>query len=566
MVSSAPTASDEDDGKAAREVTSTRKKLEDDPLIGRVLDARYRIEGVLGAGGVGVVYRAVHTGLRRPVALKVLRHGFEELASLRRRFEREARILSQLNHPNIVGLTDYGICDDMPYLVMELLEGRSLADLIDEDGPPDPAVALDIVRGIVRGLAFAHGRSVLHRDLKPGNVFLQALPDEPHHPKLLDFGLAKIYADEEGAEDEPTLTKAGTIIGTPAYMAPEQAAGSAVDARADVYAAGVLLFELLTGRPPFMEERRSDLFRSHMVDPVPDPASFRAGLMLHDDLQALLLRALEKEPADRYADGSELLAAFDALPIGAARIESGVEEPTGSRSLVDARRAEPAPSPSRVPLYAGLAVLLLLAGLALWWRGQDEEPAPAPEPDQVVTLPETSVTPVTPEVVTAPDPVPTPPEPAPDPDPGGEERFAIGDDPFAAPLPAELARLAQRLEGGDSLDREAHRAMRIYQRLHPDDPRPSLLLGRDFVRHNAWPQAIERYELSLVRGDSARGDPQMFEDLLEAVRSDRNGDEAGDAIARIYGAEAVEPVRVELARSETRPIRQRLRALLRKLQ
>ncbi len=188
-------------------ITSVRKKLgEDDPLIGRVLDARYRIEGVLGAGGVGVVYRAEHTGLRRPVALKVLRHGFEDVSSLRRRFEREARILSQLSHPNIVALTDYGICEGMPYLVMELLEGLSLADFIDDGGAPDPHVALDIARGVLRGMAFAHGRGILHRDLKPGNVFLQSLPDEPHHPKLLDFGLAKLYIDDEGGEGEPTLT------------------------------------------------------------------------------------------------------------------------------------------------------------------------------------------------------------------------------------------------------------------------------------------------------------------------------------------------------------------------
>ncbi|MCA9609964.1 MAG: serine/threonine protein kinase, partial [Myxococcales bacterium] len=224
---------DDDEAPSSRML---RRIAADDPLIGRVLDQRYRIETVLGAGGVGVVYRAEHTGLRRPVALKVLRHGFEENPHLRRRFEREARVLSQLSHPNVVALTDYGIADGLPFLVMELLEGRTLEDLLEEEGPPAPRVALDIVRAVVRGLAFAHDRSVLHRDLKPGNVFLQSLPDDPHHVKLLDFGLAKLLVDEETSSgEEPTLTKAGTIVGTPAYMSPEQASGGRVDPRSDVY-------------------------------------------------------------------------------------------------------------------------------------------------------------------------------------------------------------------------------------------------------------------------------------------------------------------------------------------
>src|SRR5690606_36548179 len=199
---------DDDDGPRSRML---RRISVDDPLIGRVLDQRYRIETVLGAGGVGVVYRAEHTGLRRPVALKVLRHGFEENAHLRRRFEREARVLSQLSHPNVVALTDYGIADGMPYLVMELLEGRTLEDFLEEEGPPPARIALEIVRAVVRGLAFAHDRGVLHRDLKPGNVFLQALPDDPNHVKLLDFGLAKLLFDEDNQSGEdPTLTKTGT--------------------------------------------------------------------------------------------------------------------------------------------------------------------------------------------------------------------------------------------------------------------------------------------------------------------------------------------------------------------
>ncbi len=538
-------------------ITSVRKKLgEDDPLIGRVLDARYRIEGVLGAGGVGVVYRAEHTGLRRPVALKVLRHGFEDVSSLRRRFEREARILSQLSHPNIVALTDYGICEGMPYLVMELLEGLSLADFIDDGGAPDPHVALDIARGVLRGMAFAHGRGILHRDLKPGNVFLQSLPDEPHHPKLLDFGLAKLYIDDEGGEGEPTLTKAGTIIGTPAYMAPEQAAGGTVDARADVYAAGVLLFELLTGRPPFVEDRRSDLFRSHMVEPVPDPASMRPGLVLSRELQELLLTALAKEPVDRPADCKELLERFDALPEMAARMESGAIEPRREQTLIEARRAPPKPPPTRIRWVLVAAAAMLLLGGAYWLSKRTPAPTPPPVPIAQPTMPDPIVPPEPIEPVQAVEP----------PEPVVPVEVVAPADPFDEALPRELAALQSRLERSTTLDREVHRAMRVYQRLHPDDARPSLLLGRDFVRHNAWPQAIERYELSLVRNENARNDPQMLTDLLEAATSDRYQEPASAAIHRIFGERAIERVRVALAGSENRRVRTRLRALLERLE
>ena len=292
---------------------------EDDPRIGRVLDGRYRIVALLGTGGIGAVYRAEHAALGRFVAVKVLLEDFSELAELQRRFVREAKALSALSHPHIVPVIDFGL-EPEPYLVMELLEGRTLEDLL-RDGLLAPARALDIARQVLRGLAFAHARGVAHRDLKPANVFLQALPDADDHVRLLDFGLAKFLDDERGAMDA-TLTKVGMIFGTPAYMAPEQATGERADARADVYSAGILLYELLTGRRPFNDPTRAELLRAHLLTRPPAAAETRPGLVLSAGLEALLERALAKNLTERFADGGEMLAALDALPPPAATIDA----------------------------------------------------------------------------------------------------------------------------------------------------------------------------------------------------------------------------------------------------
>ena len=519
-------------------------------MIGRVLDARYRIEEVLGTGGVGVVYRAVHTGLHHDVALKVLRHGYEDIEMLRRRFQREAKVMSQLNHPNIVGLTDYGIADGVPYLVMELLIGRSLDDLLDDEGPPDPAVTVEITRAVVRGLAFAHEQGVLHRDLKPGNVFLQRLPDDPHHVKLLDFGLAKILDDGlDDGSNEPTITKAGTVIGTPAYMAPEQGAGQRVDARADVYSAGVLLFELLSGDPPFEADRRADLLRAHMVSPVPDPAAMRPGLILSRELQALLLKALAKEPADRFQNAAEMLEALDALPESAAALESAQSEPTHSSRAPTLRDAlEPdrrKPARPKLWLVAALVVGALAALVWLVARGLTADPEPEPRVE-TPTPPPPEVMELSEVVVETVEETPPPPR----------------TNPFDVELPPELAGLAERVQASESLDREAHQEMRIYQRLHPEDPRPSLLLAHDFVERGAWTQALERYELAQNRNPDARRDPRMLEDFIRAAQIERLHDEASERIARIFGSDAIPAIEEALARSEDRPKRRRLRRLL----
>ena len=283
-----------------------------DPFVGRVLDGRYEIVERLGEGGVGLVYRAKDAKVGRQVAIKVLQQHAADVPEWRQRFEREAKVLYALDHPNIVKVTDSGIDNGLPYLVMELLQGKTLADLIDEGPLPAPR-ALDIARQLLRGLAFAHERGIVHRDLKPANAFLQALPDQADHVTLLDFGMAKFLEGSSSRSLVDNLTQTGTIFGTPSYMSPEQGRAEPVDARSDVYAAGAILFELLTGRTPFAGESLHDKMRAHLVEPIPSLADARPDLSIAASLQPVVDRSMAKKAASRFPDAASMLAAVEAI-------------------------------------------------------------------------------------------------------------------------------------------------------------------------------------------------------------------------------------------------------------
>src|SRR5882672_2949435 len=216
-------------------------------MIGTDLDGRYRIEAELGSGGAGTVYRALHLERQTKVAVKVLRPELASSVELRHRFAREARALTALSHPNIVSVVDSGVASDTAFLVMELLEGETLSARLKR-GALSVTAALVIMRQLLSALGFVHEQKLVHRDVKPANIFLQAEGDGRDRVRLLDFGLAKFLAPEALG---PSLTRAGQVFGTPSYMAPEQIAGQQADPRTDVYAAGIVLFEMLAGRVPF---------------------------------------------------------------------------------------------------------------------------------------------------------------------------------------------------------------------------------------------------------------------------------------------------------------------------
>jgi eukaryotic-like serine/threonine-protein kinase len=302
--------------------------------VGEIIDSRYRIIGLLGRGGMGSVYRAEHVHLRRVVALKLLHPDAVGSAEVARRFEREALATGIIDHPNIVTASDFGrLPDGSLYLAMELLAGTSLGDILADQPRLEPGRALRIVRHVLRGLLYAHAAGIVHRDVKPDNVVVVAQPDDPDFAKILDFGIAKFLDDAAQHADSAGLTQIGTTIGTPIYMAPEQALGRPVDGRADLYAVTVMLFELLTGRTPFVADDMLELLSLHVGGAAPSLREVAPDLDVPDSLEELVVRGLAKRPADRIATAEEYLAAIDAV---LAELEAGPGRPRPALSLTSA--------------------------------------------------------------------------------------------------------------------------------------------------------------------------------------------------------------------------------------
>jgi serine/threonine protein kinase len=285
-------------------------------MVGVTLAGRYVLEARLARGGMASVYLARHTLIGRHVAIKLLRRDLCHDPVQRDRFLREARACNRIDHENIVQITDFGEGDDgRIFLVMEYLPGESLHHRIGR-GILSPSRALDIAGQIAAGLARAHQTGVIHRDLKPDNILLLP-PSEPggrDRVKVLDFGIAKLL-------DQPALTAADKIFGTPGYIAPEYAAGSALDARADLYSLGVVLYEMVTGRLPFEAASPAELLVKHMLHPPIPPRTFQPDLP--DELERFILRLLVKNPDQRFRDAFHLLEELERVrpALETARVE-----------------------------------------------------------------------------------------------------------------------------------------------------------------------------------------------------------------------------------------------------
>ena len=293
-----------------------------DDLIGTTLNSTYAVERLLGEGGMGRVYLAQHTRItQKRVAVKVLHNEFAGSSQVLARFQREAEAAASISHPNVVTVLDVDVTPrGMPYLVCEYLEGVDLSDHLKEVKRLDVVDAVSITRQLCRGLAAAHARGVIHRDLKPPNVFLVGDFSKGAPPKLfakvLDFGLSRFHA----SEGEQNLTKTGFIMGTPTYMAPEQARGQRVDQRADVYGLGTILYTVLTGRAPFDEETPQATILAVLNSEPPRPRSLVSSIPPH--LELVIERAMAKNPDNRYPDMAAFEAALDALPSAAASSDS----------------------------------------------------------------------------------------------------------------------------------------------------------------------------------------------------------------------------------------------------
>lgn len=321
-----------------------------DPLVGHTLDGKYRLEERLGIGGMGTVYRARHLLIDRPVAVKVLNQRFVEDEAARTRFRREARAAGRLQHTNAVTVTDFGeSADGYVYLVMELLEGRTLRDVLAKEAPLDAARSVSLMMQISAAVAAAHEAGIIHRDLKPANIFIVQRADVPAVVKVLDFGIAKLAAEAFEEDDPLTLTQVGAMIGTPRYMSPEQCDGAELTPAADVYSLGVILYEMLTGTVPFSGSTPLSIAMKHTAEIPRNPRDFVS--TIPPALEQMVLHTLAKRPQDRPANAAEfrkeLLATAERLGLENAALTSspnmaalrdvGTESPSG-RLVIDISR------------------------------------------------------------------------------------------------------------------------------------------------------------------------------------------------------------------------------------
>ncbi len=374
---------------------------------GRVVDGRYRIGQRLGHGGFGAVYAAAHTGTGQPVALKVLNVALSaDNAAIVRRFWQEAQVTARLRHANTVRVFDVGQTEEGAfYLTMELLEGKTLQQRLDDEGPLQEDAAVRLGIEVLKSLQEAHAAGLVHRDLKPANLMLCA-GDTPDQPvvKVVDFGIARTA--------DSSLTKTGAALGTPAYMSPEQCRGLPVDGRSDLYALGALLFRCVADRPPFVDENPLTVLFQHADTPPPDLAAL-APQCLSPEFCAVVSRALAKDPADRYADAKAMREALEAprsavlpsaMPTRASsssRIATAtvlqalpavVTAPTAAPIAAAAAPATATDGSAKRPgtraalAFAGLAAVAVAVAVGLAWRSDPEparQPAPAalPAPD-----------------------------------------------------------------------------------------------------------------------------------------------------------------------------------------
>jgi serine/threonine-protein kinase len=335
-----------EDGTLLQADSTVAESIPADPLVGLTLDEKYRLDARLGEGGMGTVYRATHLLIDRPVAIKVLNQRFVTDEAAQERFRREARAAGRLQHSNAVTVTDFGRTQDgIVYIVMELLEGKSLREVLAREAPLDTARSVSLMLQISAAVAAAHEAGIIHRDLKPGNIFVVQRKHAPPIVKVLDFGIAKLATDAEGVELK-NITQTGVMIGTPRYMSPEQCDGADLTPASDVYSLGVILYEMLTGTTPFSGPTPLAVALKHSSEMPRPPREFVP--TIPQVLEEMVLRSLEKRAEDRPADASafrrelylmaeklglEHSAGFSAPTMETLR-DVGTETPSG-RLIID---------------------------------------------------------------------------------------------------------------------------------------------------------------------------------------------------------------------------------------
>ncbi|MGN6109391.1 MAG: protein kinase domain-containing protein [Kofleriaceae bacterium] len=592
--------------------------MEPGDLTGAILDGRYRVIEPVAEGAMGVVYRAERIKLGRIVAVKVLHESLPNELSSRKRFEIEAMAMAKLEHPHCAAVLDVGMHDDRPFVVMDFVSGPNLKDVIASQAPLPVARAAEIVRQILSGLAHAHEHEIIHRDIKPANIVLSQKSGLGDHVKILDFGLARLSQDS-------SLTT-GIVVGTPSYMAPEQIRGTLIDGRVDLYACGVLLFELLTGRKPFVSKKDDpiEVCSMHLKNPPPRLADLRAGVDF-GELEAVVARALAKKADERFATAGEFAGALEAAALRhkGASIAPPIAQPVAppvappiappvAQPAVDANLRATLPGLSAVPSgvqtrsgptgqSAGAPIApppnSTLPGLAAI------PPAPGPEPTMAslgFSPPPPRVAPPPPSAHGAPSaPPPTSSAAAPTPLWRNRKYVAIGASallavlvlavvlatsgsssttppvdaavaPAPAPTPAPADPAADVLARADELISAGRREAALdlltgSRRAFPEDARLSYLAGKLYFERLWWTDGLKQLRDTVRLDPQYRTDPELIKIVLKGFITTPRYDSALASFLREEIGPAAKPYLEETATSHPNAsIRQRAASELRR--
>lgn len=553
-----------------------------DLRIGVVLNGRYRVTELLGEGGMGLVYRGERLQLGRPVAIKFLHSPYAKSPKYMARFEREARAMSKLSHPYVVSVIDFGVHDE-PYIVMDFVTGETLRDLLDRE-PITPSRAIQLTRQILAGLAHAHSQGVIHRDIKPGNIMIGEATGVGDHVRIFDFGLAKLH--DPTNESEQSMA---TVIGTPAYMAPEQTRAEPIDARADLYATGVLLFEMLTGDKPFVGEDAYAVIR--LQREAPPPRLRERVPELSVELEQVVARALEKDRGQRFQTAAEFASALEAVPEAAGRAwpaEGGFpSEGTGSQRALP--KTPPAPPATPLPgseaaararrrALLWLGVLAVVGGFAyvstrsgssappegaverIVRRALPRATTPAPEP--VMAVDAAIATMQDAEVATALVEV------APGADAGEDElseaELAAADQALSDPAEREATTDAgvhpevytisdvHALIDAREYD-AAVEGLRYLRKKTPYNPYLPYLLGELYFERHWWADGLAKYREAIELSDGYRRRTSIQKNAVRALGADSTYARARQLLVRDVGKVAL-PVLRQAAQSDPSPV------------
>jgi serine/threonine-protein kinase len=519
---------------------------------GELIDSRYRITGHLGRGGMGHVYRAEHVKIRRPVALKLLRSEFRNLPGFQERFEREAFASGKLRHPNCVAVTDCGTLDDgSSFLVMELLEGRSLVDVLETERRVSVTRALRIARHALRGLGHAHAADVIHRDVKPENIFLVRHGDDHEFAKILDFGIAKLIGDSAGKD----LTQVGIALGSPRYMSPEQATGRPLDPRSDLYSLTTVLFELIAGRNPFYADDPMEAVRMHVKKPPPTFADVDPMLSVPPAVEALVLRGLSKDADGRPQTADEYITAIDAI-LAAPIARSPVPVP----ARVPAPAVQPVPVPVPAPVHVHAP------------RPADTIPVPArpraPSRDHrrwyviggILAILVIAI------AIGASDSA------NPDAASGGDDDGEITMDPevLGAGVPAEALANIPALAGVQSDIRAgnldaAHRALKKLRSQHRQDPHVHYLLGHVYMQKRWWSDGFDAYRDAVAGHPAYRDDRVLIRNAIRNLSSPSQAYRGERFLSNEIGAPAIPLLEDAAEHAQSKRVRENAARLLDKM-